>query len=168
MITQRHLLAGAFFVFAATLTAALGAQTLPPSTQDRQQIAILEYRLSLPGVSPEDRRAIQLQITQLQYQINTRSPVQPLPTLAPTLPQAGLGASSASISASRSTGSNGYGASTSQLSIPLYGSCEVDAGVIQYLQSQLSSPDIGYDERVYISKDELREINYQMSSRRCS
>jgi hypothetical protein len=148
-------------IFAAWLTAQLGAQTLPPSTQDRQAIANLEYQLSLPGVSPESRRAIQLQITRLQYQINTRSPVQPLPTLAPAPPQTASAAGYAPESYTTATAPN-------QIAVPAYGSCRADSSVLQYLQSLLSSPSIGYDERVYIKHSQLNDVRHQMSERRCT
>ncbi|HEV7179044.1 MAG TPA: hypothetical protein VGN11_04190 [Candidatus Baltobacteraceae bacterium] len=124
------------------------AQTLPPSTVDRQAIAQLQYQLTQPGVSPSQRREIQLQISQLEYQINTRSPIapagsSPAPFTIPALEQR---------------------APLSPLQLvpyePVhYGSCEADRSVIAYLRGELGEPGLSQQERSYIPQqiDRLRD-----------
>src|SRR5215469_4455905 len=68
---------------AAVPLLAFAQTTLPQSTQDRQQIQNLQFQANLPGTSTADRAQIERQITQLQYQINTRSPIEPMPMLTP-------------------------------------------------------------------------------------
>jgi hypothetical protein len=136
--------------FAAAI--ALQAQTLPPSTQDRQSIANLEYQLSLPGVTASERREIELQITQLQYRINTRSPIQPLPTLAPYAPPGSTLPSYVTTSAS--------------MIVPVYGSCDADRGVIEYLRDRIKAADT-QAERSYL-KSQIVDLQRALSQRKCS
>jgi hypothetical protein len=131
------------------------AQTLPQSTQDRQQIQNLQFQANQPGTNATDRAQIERQISQLQYQINTRSPIQPLPTLTPAwnggpllnggrLPQL---STNPSIAPMRPT---------------IYGSCDSDRAVIAYLTQQISLPDTTRQERIY---DENRRAELQKDLR---
>jgi len=59
------------------------AQTLPQSTLDRQQIMQLQNDLNNPSITPPERREIEMQISTLEYRINTRPLIVPRPNLAP-------------------------------------------------------------------------------------
>ncbi len=59
------------------------AQTLPQSTLDRQQIMQLQNELNNPSITPSQRREIEMQISTLEYRINTRPLIVPPPNLAP-------------------------------------------------------------------------------------
>ncbi len=59
------------------------AQTLPQSTLDRQQIMQLQNDLNNPSITPSQRREIEMQISTLEYRINTRPLIVPPPNLAP-------------------------------------------------------------------------------------
>lgn len=59
------------------------AQTLPQSTLDRQQIMQLQNELNNPSVTPSQRRDIEMQISTLEYRINTRPLIVPPPNLVP-------------------------------------------------------------------------------------
>jgi len=58
------------------------AQTLPQSTIDRQQIMQLQNDLNNPAITPSQRRDIEMQISTLEYRINTRPLIIPPPNLA--------------------------------------------------------------------------------------
>lgn len=150
-----------FFAFALTLTAPLyvGAQTLPPSTNDRQAISQLQYQLTQPGTTPEQRRVIQQQISQLQYQINTRpliSPPSGAPTPAPLVPPKGGLSPFVQYNQSVSIQPQHYG----------YGSCDADRSMIQYLQAKLKDPSITYQERTYIPQ-QINDLQTDMRERHC-
>ena len=135
----------------------LRAQTLPQSTQDRQTIAQLQYQLSQPGVTAQDRVRIQERITQLQYQINTRPPIQ-APGATPLPPQSypiypvfyNQKAPDVPIEPSH------YG----------YGSCAADREMIEYLQDQLKDPNLTQQERTYIP-NKIKDLEHDMKVRRC-
>jgi len=126
---------------AAAPLLALAQTTLPQSTQDRQQIQNLQFQANLPGTSATDRAQIQRQITQLQYQINTRSPIAPMPTLTPgwninvlnggNLPQLSVNPTYAPLTPT------------------IYGSCDGDRSVIAYLNEELQQPSTTRQERIY-------------------
>ena len=59
------------------------AQTLPQSMLDRQQIMQLQNDLNNPSITPPERREIEMQISTLEYRINTRPLIVPPPNLAP-------------------------------------------------------------------------------------
>jgi hypothetical protein len=117
------------------------AQTLPQSTVDRQQIQNLQYQANLPGTSPTDRANIQRQITQLQYQINTRPPIQPLPTMSPAWNAAAL--------------VNGQlprmdeNPKIAPTAATIYGSCDADRSVIAYLTQEIQMSETLRQERLY-------------------
>ena len=134
------------------------AQTLPPSTQDRQTIATLEYRANLPGTDPATRAEIQRQITQLEYQINTRPLIQPMPTLPPTWQQ--------------QPGMNGVlpqldAQATVPMTATIYGSCDANRAVMSYLQQQVSMPATSAVEKQY-DRERLDDIERSMKSQHCS
>lgn len=62
------------------------AQTLPQSTIDRQQIMQLQSELSNPSITPSQRREIEMQISTLEYRINTRPLIVPPPNLSKGAP----------------------------------------------------------------------------------
>lgn len=117
------------------------AQTLPQSTQDRQEIQNLQFQASLPGTTAADRAQIQRQITQLQYQINTNPPIEPLPTLTPSWNSASLINGQLPAMAANP--------STAPTSPTIYGSCDADREVIAYLTQQTQLRSVGYQERQY-------------------
>ncbi|HET9029321.1 MAG TPA: hypothetical protein VFN49_04025 [Candidatus Aquilonibacter sp.] len=133
------------------------AQTLPQSTQDRQEIANLIYQANLPGTSQADRAEIQRRITQLQYQINTAPPIAPMPTVAPLwngngpvgqLPQVNVHATPVPLSPT------------------VYGSCDGDRAVIAYLNQQLELPTLTIQERRY-AQSRRDELVNDLRTRRC-
>ena len=146
MVSLRSLAA---IVAAVAIPLLASAQQLPQSTIDRQQIANLTYRANLPGTSAADRLAIQRQIIELQYRINTAPPVQPLPTIAPSW--------TGSVGTLSSLPRLNPNASPVPLAPTVYGSCEGDRAVIAYLTEQLQSPSTTRQERTYAAarRDEL-------------
>ncbi len=134
------------------------AQTLPQSTQDRQQIQNLQFQANLPGTSAADRAQIERQITQLQYQINTRSPIEPMPTLTPgwnggvltsgNLPQLSANPTIAPITPT------------------IYGSCDGDRAVIAYLNQELQLASTSRQERIYDSNQKA-QIEKDLRAKGC-
>jgi hypothetical protein len=134
------------------------AQTLPQSTQDRQEIATLTYQANLPGTSAADRLAIQRRITQLQYQINTRPLVQPMPTLAPSW--------SGQVGSLSQLPQLNPNAPPVPLTPTIYGSCDGDRSVIAYLDEQLKLATTTRQERNY-ALAQRAELERDLRSRGC-
>ena len=116
-------------------------QGLPQSTLDRQQIQNLQFQAGLPGTTPEDRAQIQREITQLQYQINTRPLIEPMPTITPGWNSAALVNGQLPALSANPT--------IAPTSATIYGSCAADRQVITYLTQQIQLPSVGLQERVY-------------------
>ncbi len=121
------------------------AQTLPQSTVDRQSIAQLQSQLAMPGISIEQQREIQLQISQLEYQINTRPPI-----VDPRSPGANQG--------SRQT----Y---TPATIVPL-DLCAADRSVVEYLQGAVKDPKVPQQERA-VDAQRIRSLREDLRSRNC-
>lgn len=144
-------------VLAALSFGTAAAQTLPQSTQDRQAIANLEYQANLPGTSPATRAQIQQQISELQYRINTRPLIQPMPTLPPTWQQQpGLSSSLPHVSAKN----------TVPMTATVYGSCDADKAVLAYLQEQVKLPSTTTDERNY-DRQRIGNLQREIAKERC-
>lgn len=125
---------------ALALPAAAIAQTLPQSTQDRQAIANLEYQANLPGTDPATKAHIAQQISQLQYRINTRPLVEPMPTFGPSWNmQPGVPSTLPTLNTQQ----------TLPTTPTIYGSCDADKAVLAYLQEEVSSPATSTQERSY-------------------
>ena len=135
-------------------SALCSAQTLPQSTVDRQTIAQLQYQLSIPGVSAVQRREIDLHISQLEYQINTRPPITPPPFLQMPEPahQSPLGFAPYAVPAATD-------ALTAQ-------SCAADRAVIAYLAGQLRDASATPQERSYVT-GRIVELQRNLSDRNC-
>ncbi len=150
------LIAG-LLVFAALGFTAAGAQTLPQSTQDRQTIANLEYQANLPGTDPATRAQIQQEISQLQYRINTRPLIQPMPTLPPTWQQQpGLSSTLPYVNSGN----------TVPMTATIYGSCAAEKAVLGYLQEQITLPSTTTDERNY-DRQRIGDLQRQMAQEHC-
>lgn len=154
---MRRVLLPAFLSLAFGVAAAFGrAQTLPQSTVDRQTIAQLQYQLSMPGITAVQRREIEMQITQLEYQINTRPPIVP-PPFSRT-PQPAL------------QGAIPYGAA--QYAVPATADalparpCDADRSVIAYLRGQLRDDTATAQERAYNSQ-RIRDLQRDLHARNC-
>jgi len=144
----------ATLAISGALTAFAGAQqNLPQSTQDRQAITYLQYQLTQPGVNSIDRREIQQRISQLQYDINTRPPIEaPKAYPQPSGP--------ATQSYTRLTGEvitipsvNARANAVINLTDTMFAKedmCTAKYDTIVYLNSQLHNPDNTYQELVYI------------------
>lgn len=140
------------------------AQTLPPSTQDRQEIATLEFQASLPGTDAATRAVIERRIATLEYKIATLPPIAPASLIIPqqTVPL--------SWNAHASVMTRGSLPQLATQTIPMqpaiYGSCAADRDVFAYLQQQLTLRSTIAQERQY---DRMRIENLQrsMSSRHC-
>jgi len=135
------------------------AQTLPQSTQDRQQIQNLQFQANLPGTSAATRAEIEKQISQLQYQINSRAPIEPLPTLTPSwnggplmdrgqLPQLSVNPTYVPLTPT------------------IYGSCDSDQAVIAYLTEEISRPDTTRQERLY-NQNQRAELQKDLKAKGC-
>lgn len=134
------------------------AQTLPQSTQDRQQIQNLQFQANLPGTSATDRAQIERQINQLQYQINTRPAIQPMPTLTPPWNGGMLsGGNLPQLSANPTY---------APLSPTIFGSCDSDRAVISYLTEQISQPDVTRQERNY-DQNQRAELQKDLKAKGC-
>lgn len=135
------------------------AQTLPQSTQDRQQIQNLQFQANQPGTSAATRAQIQQQISQLQYQINTRSPIEPLPTLTPSWNGGPLlsGGKLPQLSANPTY---------APLTPTIYGSCDSDRAVISYLTQQISMPSTTRQERLY-NESQRAELQKDLKAKGC-
>ncbi len=158
MITLRPALI-ALAVAAIPILAFAQTQTLPQSTQDRQQIQNLQFQANLPGTSAADRAQIRRQIDQLRYQINTRSPVEPMPTLTPSWNGNPVlsGGSLPQLSANPTY---------APLTPTIYGSCESDQAVIQYLTQQISLPTTTRQERNY-NENQRAELQKDLHAKGC-
>ena len=137
---------------------ATSSQTLPPSTNDRQTITYLEYELTQPGVTSQQRQVIEQQISHLQYQINTRPLITAPPNGSPPVPL---------------IPQNGRVPAMYTTSIPIepyhykgYGSCDADREMIEYLQAELKDPSITYQEQTYIPQ-QINELEHDMKLRHC-
>jgi hypothetical protein len=148
---------------------ATSAQTLPQSTMDRQAIANLQYRLTLPSTTPTDQREIQEHISQLQYQINTRAPItspaaphdvaSPGPSLYTTIEGNQITLTPAIDRA------NGL----IQLNDSIYTApdmCSADYGMIVYLNYVAGRSDTSYQEKTYIPHV-IDRIQHQMRNTHC-
>jgi hypothetical protein len=143
MTVRRLLLLLAIALVAGISPQLARAQTLPPSTQDRQEIANLEYQATLPGATAATRADIARRISELQYQIDTRPAIEPMPTIAPAWNQPlSIPSQNASVSPQLST-------QTQDMTAPVYGSCASDRDVIAYLQQQLTLVSTSPQERTY-------------------
>ena len=131
--------------------------TLPPSTQDRQHIADLQYQLTQPGTSAADRARIEREISQLQYQINTRPAIQPAPAITPNW------SGSLTLGNLPRLDPN---ATPVPLGPAVYGSCEADRAVIEYLKQELQDPTTSHQERTY-DRAKLNELETDLKSRNC-
>ncbi len=126
---------------AAVPLLAFAQTTLPQSTQDRQQIQNLQFQANQPGTSATDRARIQRQITQLQYQINTRAPIEPMPTLTPGW--------SSNVLNSGNLPQLSVNPTYAPLGPTIYGSCDGDRTVIAYLDQELGLASTTRQERIY-------------------
>jgi len=146
-------LLAAFVVIGVSTVVAGAQQNLPQSTQDRQAIAYLQYQLTQPGVNSVDRREIQQRISQLQYDINTRPPIEaPKDYAKPYGPQTqtytrltGVTLTIPSVDARATAVIN--------LTDTMFGKedmCTAKYDTIVYMNSQLHNPDNTYQELVYI------------------
>ncbi len=148
-------------MLSAALTPAIAtAQTLPQSTVDRQTIAQLQYQLTQPGVSQQQRLAIQEQISELQYRINTRPLISKppgAPTPPPLIPNSSAGAPFSAAPLAQGA-----------FAVPhiYYGSCDADKSMIAYESAELKNSTLTQDERGYVS-DRLRQLHADMRARRC-
>lgn len=143
---------------AAVPLLALAQTTLPQSTQDRQQIQNLQYQANLPGTSAADRAQIQRQITQLQYQINTRPLIEPMPTLTPGW--------NGGILTSGNLPQLSANPTIAPMTPTIYGSCDADRAVIAYLNQEISLPSTGRQERNY-DIDQRNQVQKDLKAKGC-
>ncbi|MDQ2866272.1 MAG: hypothetical protein M3R51_08600 [Candidatus Eremiobacteraeota bacterium] len=134
----------------ALLPATARTQTLAQSTVDRQTIGQLQSELSAPNVTPAQRREIEMQISELRYQIDTRPAIQvpgpPPPAFAPPGPPANFSAP----------------APPEAIDV----SCDAYRSVIAYLSGELGSTQASTDERAAISQ-QIARLNGDLHSHHC-
>ena len=134
------------------------SQSLPPSTNDRQSITYLEYELTQPGVTSQQRQVILKQISQLEYQINTRPLITPPgPESTPAIiPDNGRLPAMRATAPPIPTEPSNYNTSA----------CDADRGMITYLEAKLQDPTISYQERVYIPQ-QINDLKTDIRNRHC-
>lgn len=142
---------------AAVPLLAFAQTSLPQSTQDRQQIQNLQFQANLPGTSAADRAQIERRITELQYQINTRPLIEPMPTLTPGWNGASLpGGKLPQLS----------NTTVAPITPTIYGSCDADRAVIAYLEQEMQLPSTSRQERLY-DADQKQQLEKDLRSKGC-
>ena len=155
---MKQIWTGLALVAALATPALVAAQSLPPSTQDRQAIATLTYQANLPGTSATERAAIARRISELQYQINTRPLIAPMPTIAPNW--------TGNVAPINQLPALNPNATPVPLGPSIYGSCEAERSVVAYLDEQLSLPSTTYQERQY-ALSRRAELEKDLRARGC-
>ncbi|MEO9171277.1 MAG: hypothetical protein ABI282_03130 [Candidatus Baltobacteraceae bacterium] len=149
--------AGLQAIVLCLLPATIAAQTLPQSTIDRQTIAQLQYQLSLPGVTATQRRESEIQISQLEYQINTRPPIEPPPaSQMPLLKMQSSPFPSAEVQFP-----------VQVVPATVYGSCDAGRSLIAYLSGEMNDAQLTAQERAYIPQH-IVTLRNTLRSQRCN